>query len=182
MVNLTYLSLSEAGDLLRRRELTSLELTHAALDRIDKIDDKVCAFLLKTPEIALEQARQADEQIQRDLGGPLTGVPMALKDIMSTAGVRTTCGSRILENYVPQYTATAVERLFDAGAVLLGQTKMDEFAMATTNENSAFGAGKYERFVVWADVGSSRTADSRFRILWLPSCPIKRIGPASSEA
>lgn len=138
-MELTYLSVSEAGDLLRRRELSSVEMALAALDRIEEVDDKLGAFLLRTPELALEQARKADETLARGLGGPLTGVPMALKDIMSTKGIRTTCGSRILENYVPQYTATAVERLFEAGAVLLGKTNMDEFAMGSSNENSAFG-------------------------------------------
>jgi aspartyl-tRNA(Asn)/glutamyl-tRNA(Gln) amidotransferase subunit A len=138
-VELTYLSIGEASQLLRRRELSSVELTRAALDRIEEVDDKLHAFLLRTRELALEQALKADEQLERGNAGLLTGVPMALKDIMSTRGIRTTCGSRILENYVPQYTATAVERLFEAGAVLLGKTNMDEFAMGSSNENSAFG-------------------------------------------
>lgn len=137
-MDLTYLTIAQATSLLARRQVSSLELTRAALERIEKLDGRIGAFLRLTPDVALLQAQQADERLARGRAGPLTGVPMALKDIMSTRGIPTTCGSKILEHYVPQYTATVVERLMDAGAVLLGKTNMDEFAMGSSNENSAF--------------------------------------------
>jgi aspartyl-tRNA(Asn)/glutamyl-tRNA(Gln) amidotransferase subunit A len=109
------------------------------LRRIDSIDAEVHAFLLTTPDVALLQAREADRRIARSEAGPLTGIPMALKDILSTRGIRTTCASKILESYVPQYDAGVVERLRLAGCILLGKTNMDEFAMGSSTENSAFG-------------------------------------------
>jgi aspartyl-tRNA(Asn)/glutamyl-tRNA(Gln) amidotransferase subunit A len=138
-MDLSYLSITDAAELLHRRELSSLELTRHALERIERVDPQVGAFLLSTPEVALRQAAAADVTLAHGLGGPLTGIPMALKDILSTYGIRTTCGSRILADYVPRYNATVVERLDEAGAVLLGKTNMDEFAMGSSTENSAFG-------------------------------------------
>ena len=138
-MNLPYATITEARDLLRRGDISSVELTRAYLDRIERIDPRIGAFLRTTPELALRQAREADDRLARGCAGPLTGIPIALKDILSTEGITTTCGSRILEDYVPQYSATVVRRLFDAGVVLLGKTNMDEFAMGSSNENSAFG-------------------------------------------
>jgi aspartyl-tRNA(Asn)/glutamyl-tRNA(Gln) amidotransferase subunit A len=109
------------------------------LTRIEDTDGALNAFLHVDPDLAMAQARHADTRLARCEGGPLTGVPMALKDILSTRGIVTTCGSRMLADYVPQYSATVVDRLFDAGCVLLGKTNMDEFAMGSSNENSAFG-------------------------------------------
>ena len=137
-MDMTYLTVAEAAELLARREVSSVELTRRSLERIEELDGLLGAFLLRTPEIALEQAERADERLARGDGTPLTGIPMALKDILSTEGITTTCGSRILEGYVPQYSATVVNRLYEVGAVLLGKTNMDEFAMGSSNENSAF--------------------------------------------
>jgi aspartyl-tRNA(Asn)/glutamyl-tRNA(Gln) amidotransferase subunit A len=114
-------------------------LTRAALERIDRLNGTLNAFLTVTKDLALLQARQADARLARGEQGALLGIPMALKDILSTRGVRTTCGSRILENYIPQYSSTVVDHLQRAGTVLLGKTNMDEFAMGSSNENSAFG-------------------------------------------
>ena len=133
------LTLQEAADLLRRRELSSLELTQDAFQRIRQTDERIHAFLTVTEELATEQARQADERIARGEGGPLTGIPAAIKDLICTRGVRTTCGSRILENFVPPYDATVVRQLQEAGLVMVGKTNMDEFAMGSSGENSAFG-------------------------------------------
>jgi aspartyl-tRNA(Asn)/glutamyl-tRNA(Gln) amidotransferase subunit A len=134
-----YLTIEEAASLLARGESSAVELTQRALKRIDEIDSELHAFLLTTPDVALLQAREADRRIARGEAGPLTGIPMALKDILSTRGIRTTCGSKMLESYVPQYDAGVVERLREAGCILLGKTNMDEFAMGSSNENSAFG-------------------------------------------
>jgi len=132
------LTAHEAGDLLAKREVTSRELTQAVLDRIGEIDGRIGAYLTVTGELALQQAADADERLARGEGGPLTGVPIAIKDNMCARGVRTTCGSRMLENFVPPYDAHVVERLCEAGAVIVGKTNMDEFAMGSSVEHSAF--------------------------------------------
>lgn len=132
------MSIGEAAGLLERREVSSVELTEAALRRVEALEPEIGAFLLVTPDVALLQAREADARLARGEGTTLTGVPMALKDIVSTRGVPTTCGSRILEGYVPQFDATVARRIFEAGAVMLGKTNMDEFAMGSSTENSAY--------------------------------------------
>ena len=133
------LTLTDASDLLRRREASSVDLTSAAFERIRRLDDRIHAFLTLTEDLAMEQARAADERIARGEGGPLTGIPAAIKDVVVTKGVETTCGSRILKGFVPPYDAHVMERLNEAGLVMLGKTNMDEFAMGSSGENSAFG-------------------------------------------
>jgi aspartyl-tRNA(Asn)/glutamyl-tRNA(Gln) amidotransferase subunit A len=108
------------------------------LRRIRQVEDRVQAYVTVTEETALEAAARADERIARGEAGPLTGIPMALKDVIITEGIRTTCSSRMLEDFVPPYNATVTRRLAEAGAVLLGKTNMDEFAMGSSTENSAF--------------------------------------------
>ncbi len=137
-MDLTRLSVSDLSQRLASRQVSALEVAQAHLDQIETVDPQVKAFITVTPEAALEQAREAQERIDRGEGGPLTGIPIALKDNLSTKGIATTCGSRILEGYVPPFDATAVERLREEGAVLLGKTNLDEFAMGTSTENSAF--------------------------------------------
>ena len=133
-----FIGLAEAAAGLRDRTFSSQQLTQAALDRIAATDESIHAFITVTDEKALAAAAEADSRLQSGDAGPLTGVPVAVKDVLSTAGVRTTCGSRMLENYVPRYDATAVERLRKAGAVVVGKTNMDEFAMGSSTEHSAF--------------------------------------------
>ncbi len=131
---------------LRRGDFSSRELTRACLERIDLLEEQVHAFITLTPDWALETAEKADRQYARARKDaavavpPLLGLPIAVKDLLSVAGVRCTCGSRILDGYVPPYTATSVQRLMDAGVVVLGKTNTDEFAMGSTTESSAFGA------------------------------------------
>ncbi len=138
MAELNWLSIQDAHAQLTSRQISSVELTQACLDRIDTVEDRVQSFLTLTPEIALSQAAEADRMLAAGEGGPLTGVPVQIKDVMCTEGVLTTCASRMLENFVPVYNATAVERLMGQGAVMLGKGNMDEFAMGSSCENSAF--------------------------------------------
>jgi len=139
MADLTALTIHESAELLRRREVSSRELAEAALDRIAAVDARVHAFLTVTPEHALERADAADARLAEGDASPLLGVPVAIKDVLVTQGIRTTCGSKMLEGFVAPYEATVVRRLFDAGAVLVGKTNMDEFAMGSSTENSAYG-------------------------------------------
>ena len=133
------LSIREAHDLLTRKQVSSVELTAAALEHIHQTDPHIRAYVTVAEETALEQARRADERLRTGEGiTPLTGIPFGVKDCLSTKGVRTTCSSKILENYVPQYNATVMDRLAEAGAVLMGKHNMDEFGMGSSCENSAF--------------------------------------------
>lgn len=132
-------SLAALADGLRGREFSSVELTGHYLDRIAALNPSLNAFITVCAEQALAQAAAADTRLASGEGGPLTGIPFAHKDIFCTGGVRTTCGSRMLENFVAPYDATVTQRLQAAGMVMLGKANMDEFAMGSSNENSYFG-------------------------------------------
>jgi len=137
-VKLHELTIHDALSLLRRREISATQLTRAMLDRIVDVDNAIRAYLTLTPEIALEAATKADTLRATGGDGALLGIPLAIKDNMCQEGIPTTCGSRILESFVPPYDATVVARLRAAGAILLGKTNLDEFAMGSSTENSAF--------------------------------------------
>lgn len=138
-MDLTALTLHELADKLRKKEVSSALLTEAFLKRISLVEDKVKAFVTVSADEARKAAQEADARLAKGINlSPLTGVPISIKDIFCTKGVRTTCSSKILENFTPPFDATVVKKLKDAGAVILGKNNMDEFAMGSSTENSAF--------------------------------------------
>lgn len=136
MTRLIDLTISEALAKLDAGEISSVELTQAHLDQIEQLDTQVKAYTTVTPERALQQAKAADALRAKGEKRPLLGIPMGMKDVLSTKDVETTCASKILRGYVPVFDATCVSRLYDAGMVMLGKTNMDEFAMGSSTENS----------------------------------------------
>src|SRR5438046_1016807 len=138
MTLLTSLTLAEARDGLGKKSFTSLELTDAHLKAIERAR-ALNAFVLETPEQARTMARSADAEIAKGSGGPLAGIPLGIKDLFATKGVRTTACSKILDNFVPPYESTITSQLWRDGAVMLGKLNNDEFAMGSSNETSCFG-------------------------------------------
>lgn len=142
-MRLYQLTAHEIHALLINKELSAEELNNNIFDRIEAVDDKIGAYLTLTRESALERARVVDKQIHAgERIAPLAGIPVAIKDNICTKGVRTTAGSKILSNFIPPYSATVVEKLEAAGATMVGKTNLDEFAMGSSTENSAFGVTK----------------------------------------
>ncbi len=139
MSDLTKLTLAGARQKLLKKEISSLELTDAFLNKIDAQNPKLNAFITVTHDLARAQAKAADAKIQAGTAGALEGLPLAIKDLFCTKGVRSTAASRMLENFVPTYESTVTQNLFDAGAVMLGKTNLDEFAMGSANVTSYFG-------------------------------------------
>ncbi|HHO68393.1 MAG TPA: Asp-tRNA(Asn)/Glu-tRNA(Gln) amidotransferase GatCAB subunit A, partial [Gammaproteobacteria bacterium] len=135
-------TLAELAAGLRAGEFSSEELTRHLLERIGRLDPKLNSVITLTQEQALAQARAADARLAAGDAGPLTGIPFLHKDIFCTDGVRTSCGSRMLDNFEAPYDATVTEKLAAAGAVMLGKTNMDEFAMGSSNETSFYGPVK----------------------------------------
>jgi aspartyl-tRNA(Asn)/glutamyl-tRNA(Gln) amidotransferase subunit A len=138
-MDLHALTIHELRDLLDAREVSAREVTEAFYRRIETLDERVRAYLTLTPELALAQAKQADDRRLAGESSSLLGIPLAIKDVICTEGVRTTCGSRMLHNFMPPYDATVMKRLKAAGAIVLGKTNMDEFAMGSSTEHSAYG-------------------------------------------
>ena len=130
----------ELGRKIKEKELTAVQATQAVLDQIDRVENTVHAYVTVDKEGALKKAAEIQKKIDKgELTGPLAGVPVAIKDNMCTEGMLTTCSSKILYNFIPTFTAEVVKRLEDAGAVIIGKTNMDEFAMGSTTETSAYG-------------------------------------------
>ena len=162
------LSIAQARKELDSGTLSSRELTKSCLDRIKAVDDKVQSYILVTEDEALQQADAADKTIAAGDATPLCGIPLAIKDLLCTKGVATTCGSKILENFVPPYDATVIEKLKNEGAVLLGKTSMDEFAMGSTSESCAFAVPDNpwkEEYVAGGSSGGSASAVSAMECL-----------------
>ncbi|MBU0727177.1 Asp-tRNA(Asn)/Glu-tRNA(Gln) amidotransferase subunit GatA [Patescibacteria group bacterium] len=134
------LSISQAHEGLKNKKFSSVDLTQAYLDRIKELDSKLNTYVTVTGDFALEKAKKIDEA--GDFSSPLAGIPMSLKDVVCTAGIKTTASSKILENFVPPYNAHVADRLFDAGAVLLGKANTDEFTHGSSTETSYFGTSK----------------------------------------
>ncbi|MDP4000722.1 MAG: Asp-tRNA(Asn)/Glu-tRNA(Gln) amidotransferase subunit GatA [bacterium] len=141
-MNLNELTIKQASEKLANKEISSVELTKACLERIKATDDKLHAFLSMADELALEAAKQADKQIANNTNSVLTGIPYAVKDNILVKGTKTTAASKILENYESAYNATVIDKLNLAGPVMVGKTNLDEFAMGASTENSAFGPTK----------------------------------------
>ena len=138
-MNLFSLTLHEASEKLRKREVSSQELTEAVFQRVGRTDGILRSYITICRDAAIAQAKEADNRLrQGPAASPLLGIPIALKDNLLTTGLRTTCASRILENFIPPYDATAVAKVRSAGAVITGKTNLDEFAMGSSTENSAF--------------------------------------------
>ena len=141
-MSLHALTIHELQDMLAGKKVSAVEIARNVLARIEKVEEKVKAFITYDPEGALQQAEAADKKLAAGTGGSLCGIPLSIKDVLCTQGVRTTCGSRILENFIPPYDATVIEKLKQADAVIVGKVAMDEFAMGSTSENCAFGPPK----------------------------------------
>ena len=135
---LTRLTAAQLAAKLRSKEISPLEVAEAYLKRIGDLDPQLGCFLTVDPEITIESARTATEKIEAGEIGALTGVPVAIKDNLSTRGLRTTCASKILGDYIPPFDASVVLKLKAEGCIILGKTNLDEFAMGTSTENSAF--------------------------------------------
>jgi aspartyl-tRNA(Asn)/glutamyl-tRNA(Gln) amidotransferase subunit A len=134
----TQLTIHEAHKLLRGKKISSVELTRACLERIKELEPRLKALVSLTEELALKQAKAADQRLAKGDSNPLTGIPVVLKDVLCTKGTRTTCSSKMLENFIPPYDATVVDKLNSCGTVTLGKANMDEFAMGSSTEHSAF--------------------------------------------
>ena len=152
---MTYKTIAQLTQALDKKDISSVELTQYYLDRIKQYDTQLNSYITVTEEVALEQALAADQARSRGEATLLTGVPIAQKDIFCTQGVKTTCGSKMLDNFISPYDATVITRFKEAGTVMLGKTNMDEFAMGSSNENSFYGAVKNPWDVARVPGGSS---------------------------
>ena len=138
-MELNQLTIHELQEKIKNGSATAAEITESVFSRIDAVEERVHSYIRLLKDEALATAKKADEDIKKGDIKSLTGIPIALKDIVCTKGIPTTCGSHILHNFIPPYNATAVEKLKDAGAIFVGKANMDEFAMGSSTETSYFG-------------------------------------------
>jgi aspartyl-tRNA(Asn)/glutamyl-tRNA(Gln) amidotransferase subunit A len=138
-MELHQLTIHELQRKLRSGDITSADIVESVIQRIDAVEERIHSYITLLKDSARKEARRADEEIRKGNAKSLTGIPIAVKDLICTRGIRTTCGSKILHNFIPPYDATVVEKLRDAGAVFIGKTNMDEFAMGSSTETSHFG-------------------------------------------
>jgi len=142
-MDLPFHTISEVSDLIKKKEISPVDLTEAVIRRIEEVDTRVNSYITTLKDEAIRSAKEAEELISSGkYKGPLHGVPIGLKDIFCMKGVKTTCGSKILENFISPYDATVTQKLKEAGAVILGKNNMDEFAMGSSTENSYFGPAR----------------------------------------
>lgn len=141
-MELHQLTIHELQERIETGKATAVQIAESVFQRIDTVEKRVHSYIRLMKEEALACAQEADIEIKKDNIKPLTGIPIALKDIVCTKGIATTCGSHILHNFIPPYDATVVEKLRDAGAVFVGKANMDEFAMGSSTETSYFGPTK----------------------------------------
>src|SRR6266568_1980437 len=154
-MDLSNLTITKAKKSLRDKEFSAVELTSAYLDRIKKLDPALNAFLTVCEEEALSDAKKADEEIKDGIDKPLLGIPFSLKDMYSTKNVRTTAASKVLENYIPPFDATVVQKLKDSGAIIIGKNNCDAWAHGASGENSDFGPTKNPYNTDYVPGGSS---------------------------
>ncbi len=152
MTNLLDLSLSEARDALKAKKISATELTKAYIARVDALNKDNNAYVVTTADIALKQAAKSDEKLAKGQSGALEGIPLAIKDLFCTEGVQTTAGSKMLKGFKPTYESFVTKKLWEAGALMLGKTNMDEFAMGSSNMTSHFGGVKNP----WKKKGSDK--------------------------
>ena len=166
MTELTDLTLTEMQAGLQKGDFSSRELVQAALDRMSKLEPALHAFLYVAGEPALKQADEADKRRKQKDVIPLLGIPVAIKDVLTVEGLPCTCGSKILQGFVPPFTATSVKRLLEAGIVIVGKTNTDEFAMGSSTENSAYGVTRnpwnLERVPGGSSGGSAAAVAARY--------------------
>lgn len=168
-MDLSEKTLTELRSLLDKREISSLELTKFYIKKINETDSKINAFITKTPEIALQMAEQADEIIKSKKSTSLTGIPIGIKDLIITKGIKTTCASKILKNFIPPYDATVIKKLKEDNAVFVGKLNMDEFAMGSSNENSFLGPVKNPYDVDRVSGGSSGGSAAAVASMQIPA-------------
>ncbi len=154
-MELFYMNIYDLHELLKKREISSLELTETILKRIENIEPKINAYITIVEDVAISMAKKADKRISQNEMTFLTGIPIGIKDVICTEGIRTTCASHILENFYPPYNATSIEKLLSHDPVFLGKTNMDEFAMGSSTENSYFGNTKNPWNLAYIPGGSS---------------------------